>query len=156
MLHSGMKWSCFICRGGFMKHFAAFAAKYEAVLRAMKRTFGTWSESLAASFTKNKSRPFGGFWFLVEVAGVEPASQRGMMKTSTCLFHLQSFFVIRFANGQAILQNRHSLISEELRMPEVPPRALDDATCTLAPGQAQRRGGKIMPPMRTLRSQLLF
>ena len=32
---------------------------------------------------------------------------------------------------------------------------LIDAAYTLAPGQAQRRGG-IMPPMRTLRSQLLF
>ena len=92
---------------------------------------------------------------MVEVAGVEPASQRGAVKISTCLFHLQLFFVLRFANGQAILQNRHSLISAELRMPEVRPRALDDAAYTLAPGQAQRRGG-IMPPVRTLRSQLLF
>ena len=32
-------------------------------------------------------------------------------------------------------------------------RALTDAAYTLAPGQAQRRGG-IKPPMRTLRSQL--
>ena len=92
---------------------------------------------------------------LVEVAGVEPASRRGMMKTSTCLFHLQLFFVLRFANGQAILQNRHSLISQKSRMPGISARALIDAAYTLAPGQAQRRGG-IMPPVRTLRSQLLF
>jgi len=92
---------------------------------------------------------------LVEVAGVEPASQRGMMKTSTCLFHLQLFFVLRFANGQAILQNRLSLISQKFRAPETPARALIDAAYTLAPSQAQRRGG-IMPPEQTLRSQLLF
>ena len=92
---------------------------------------------------------------LVEVRGVEPLSQRGVMKTSTCLFHLQLFFVLRFANGQAILQNRHSLISPKLRMPEVRARVLDGAAYTLAPGQAQRRGG-IMPPEQTLRSHLLF
>jgi len=43
----------------------------------------------------------------------------------------------------------------ELQTPKVSARALIDAAYTLAPGQAQRRGG-IMPPMRTLRSQLLF
>ena len=90
---------------------------------------------------------------MVEVAGVEPASQRGMMKTSTCLFHLLLFFVLRFANGQAILQNRLSLISQKFRAPETPARALIDAAYTLAPGQAQRRG-RLKQPMRTLRSQL--
>jgi len=41
-------------------------------------------------------------------------------------------------------------------MPGISARALDDAAYTLAPGQAQRRGGKIMPPEQTLRSHLLF
>ena len=92
---------------------------------------------------------------MVEVAGIEPASQRGLMKTSTCLFHLQVFFVLCFANGQAIRQNRHSKISLILQMPRVSARALNGAAYTLALSQAQRRGG-IMPPEQTLRSQLLF
>ena len=41
------------------------------------------------------------------------------------------------------------------RMPGSAARVLTDAAYTLVPGQAQRRGG-IMPPMRILRSQLLF
>ena len=92
---------------------------------------------------------------MVEVAGVEPASQRGAVKISTCLFHLQLFFVLSFANGQAIPQNRHSLISPKLRMPGISARVLTRAAYTLVPNQAQRRGG-IMPPEQTLRSQLLF
>ena len=91
---------------------------------------------------------------MVEVAGVEPASRRGMMKMSTCLFHLQVFFVIRVANGQACFR---LCILQSHRIPNAknPARVLIDAAFALAPGQAKRRGG-IMPPMRTLRSQLLF
>ena len=92
---------------------------------------------------------------MVEVAGVEPASRRGAVKTSTCLFHLQLFFVRRNANGQAFFPDYALFYLTAARMPESAARALIDAACTLAPGQAQRRGG-IMPPVRTLRSQLLF
>ncbi len=92
---------------------------------------------------------------LVEVAGVEPASRRGTAKISTCLFHLQLLIVRRNANGQAFLPDYAFFDLTAARMPGAAARVLTDAAYTLVPGQAQRRGG-IMPPMRTLRSQLLF
>ena len=75
------------------------------------------------------------------------------MKTSTCLFHLRLLIVRRNANGQAVLPDYALFHLAAARAPELAARVLIDAAYTLVPGQAQRRGG-IMPPMRTLRSQL--
>ena len=50
VLHSGMKWSCFIfAKANASSEKAVLrstALPYEAALRAMKRTFGAWSEAL--------------------------------------------------------------------------------------------------------------
>ena len=96
--------------------------------------------------------------FVGDADGVMAMATDGVEVVSVILdafTHLQLLIVRRNANGQAFLPDYAFFDLTAARMPGAAARVLTDAAYTLVPGQAQRRGG-IMPPMRTLRSQLLF
>ena len=109
--------------------------------------------SLAASFTKNKSRPFGGLNFWWRWRELNPRPVMTSWRHTTRLFHFYCFSSSRWANGQApfrlfFLKSRRWTGNQN-----------SCARVLLTPRSLSTRQGQdvaVKRRVRTLRSQLLF